>query len=139
MLRPVLDADTLSELVNRRDAAVLARFSEAVADGGPVAVAAPALYEVAFGLERRGTAAKLRRLRNLRTLFEVLPFDELAAVTAGELAAALERAGTPIGEIDPQVAAVALTTNRPLVTGNTRHFEYVRRLRPHLTLIDWRA
>ena len=139
MLGPVLDADTLSEIVNRRDAAVLARFSAAFADGGPVAVAAPALYEVAFGLERRGPAAKVRRLTNLRTLFRVLPFDELAAVTAGTLAAGLERAGTPIGKLDPQIAAIALTTNRPLVTGNTRHFEYVRRLRPDLTLIDWRA
>jgi tRNA(fMet)-specific endonuclease VapC len=39
---------------------------------------------------------------------EVVPFDAEDAVTAGDLRAELERAGTPIGSYDLLIAAQAL-------------------------------
>jgi tRNA(fMet)-specific endonuclease VapC len=38
----------------------------------------------------------------------------------------LKRQGTPIGEMDTQIAAHALTEKLILVTHNTRHFEKCR-------------
>ena len=135
----VLDADMLSEVLNRQDTTVLSRFGLAVADEGAVGVAAPALYEVLYGLHRRRAAEKLRRLHNLGPHLTVLPFDADAAELAARFAAELDGAGDTIGRLDPQIAAVAVVNRRTLVTGNTRHFERVRSLDPRLTLANWRT
>ena len=139
MTEILLDADMLSEVVNRHDGLVVQRFWDRVVADGRVPVAAPALYEVIFGLHRVRAAPKLRRLRNLRPYLDVRPFGEDAADHAGPLAAGLERTGLSIGKIDPQIAAIALAEGRTLVTGNTRHFERVRTINPTLALENWRA
>ena len=48
---------------------------------------------------------------------------------------ALKRQGTPIGELNTQIAAHALAEQLILLTHNTRHFEKV----PKLKLEDWMA
>ena len=62
-----------------------------------------------------------------------LPFEDAAADTYGRIRAALERAGTPIGPYDLQIAAIALTHGCMLVTHNTREFGRI----PGLALDDW--
>jgi tRNA(fMet)-specific endonuclease VapC len=63
----------------------------------------------------------------------VLPFDREAAEEYGRLRAHLEAQGTPIGEADTQIAAIALANDLTVVTGNVRHFERV----PGLTVENW--
>ena len=65
--------------------------------------------------------------------FVSLPFDDSAAAVYGGLRAELERAGTPIGPLDMQIAAIALSNNLILVTHNTREFSRV----PGLIIEDW--
>lgn len=65
--------------------------------------------------------------------FQVLPFDADAAWRYGELRAYLERRGTPIGDADTRIAAVALTRNLTVITGNVRHFGRV----PGLAVENW--
>ena len=60
---------------------------------------------------------------------EVLPFEEKAAVHYGEIRAALERAGIPIGPYDLMIAGHARSQGPTLVTNNTREFERVDGLR----------
>jgi tRNA(fMet)-specific endonuclease VapC len=55
----------------------------------------------------------------------VLAFDSSAARHYGELRADLERAGTPIGDADMRIAAIARARGLTVVTNNTRHFERV--------------
>jgi tRNA(fMet)-specific endonuclease VapC len=55
----------------------------------------------------------------------VLPFDSPAARHYGELRAELEHAGTPIGDADMRIAAIARANDLTVVTNNTRHFERV--------------
>jgi tRNA(fMet)-specific endonuclease VapC len=57
--------------------------------------------------------------------FTVAPFGGAEAARYGELSAALERSGTPIGELDTQMAAHALTLGVTLVTNNHRHFNQI--------------
>ena len=64
-----------------------------------------------------------------------LPWTAAAADRYGEIQAHLRRQGTPIGELDTQIAAHALAEDLILVTHNTRHFEKV----PGLKLEDWVA
>ena len=54
---------------------------------------------------------------------EVLPFDESAANTFGELAANRQKAGFNAAVMDLMIAAIALTHNAKLATRNTRDFE----------------
>jgi tRNA(fMet)-specific endonuclease VapC len=59
--------------------------------------------------------------------------SQAEAARYGELYAALERKGTPIGELDTQIAAHALALGVALVTNNERHFRQV----DGLQLEDW--
>ncbi len=61
--------------------------------------------------------------------------DPQAAYRYGTPKDAHRRAGTPIGELDTQIAAHALAEGLVLVTHNTRHFKQV----PGLTLEHWMA
>jgi tRNA(fMet)-specific endonuclease VapC len=63
----------------------------------------------------------------------ILPFDRAAGQSYGKIRAELERAGTPIGEPDTRIAAIALTHGLTLVTGNGRHFSRV----PGLKIENW--
>ena len=44
---------------------------------------------------------------------------------AAEINAALRRAGRPIGDADPLIAACAINRDMVLATGNTRHYQFV--------------
>jgi tRNA(fMet)-specific endonuclease VapC len=63
----------------------------------------------------------------------VLPFDTEAARCCGQLKDGLRRAGTPLPELDLQIASIALCRVWPLATHNQRHFIRV----PGLKLVDW--
>ncbi len=63
----------------------------------------------------------------------ILPFDVLAARVYGEVRAHLERRGTPIGDADVRIAAIALARDLTVVTGNVGHFERV----PGLRVENW--
>lgn len=60
-------------------------------------------------------------------------FDDGTAAIYGMLRDQLERAGTPIGPFDFQIAAIALQHECTLVTNNTREFSRVQGLR----IEDW--
>ena len=64
-----------------------------------------------------------------------MPFDAAAVWSYGDLRAALERRGTPIGSLDAMIAAHALSQQALLVTNNTREFAKV----PGLQLDNWVA
>lgn len=61
------------------------------------------------------------------------PFDDTAAVVAGQLRADLARRGTPIGLHDLQIAAIAMANGLTLVTHNTSEFGRIANLK----LEDW--
>ena len=45
----------------------------------------------------------------------------------------MERSGTPIGDADLRIAAIALSHHLKVVTGNERHFQRV----PELEIENW--
>jgi tRNA(fMet)-specific endonuclease VapC len=71
----------------------------------------------------------------LLEIVTVLPFDTRAARRHGELKDILRRAGTPLADLDLQIASIALSHGLPLVTHNTAHFNRI----PGLVLVDWLA
>jgi tRNA(fMet)-specific endonuclease VapC len=79
--------------------------------------------------------ANLALLEDLFQHFNSVPFDGRAAREFGHIRAALQRAGTPIGPYDLQIAAIALAHRFTLVTHNIDEFKRVRGLRYE----DWEA
>lgn len=62
-----------------------------------------------------------------------LPFDTNAANLAGKIRANLEQQGTPIGQNDVKIAAIAIVNRCTLITHNTREFCRIEQL----AIEDW--
>jgi tRNA(fMet)-specific endonuclease VapC len=68
--------------------------------------------------------ANLRNVRHFLAPLVNLPFDSQAATAYGQIRAALEQQGTPVGGNDIMIAAVARVNDLVILTDNLR--EYAR-------------
>jgi tRNA(fMet)-specific endonuclease VapC len=98
-----------------------------------ICISAITVAELRYGAEKRHSKKLHSLIDRFLAPFTVAPFGEPEAARYGELYATLERKGTPIGELDTQIAAHALTLGVTLVTNNGRHFRQVAGLQ----LEDW--
>ena len=97
-------------------------------------VTAVSVGELVHGVHRSVRRDEnLARLSVLLAALVILPYDEGAAHQFGRIKAGLERDGIAIGDLDLQIAGIALARGVPLVTHNRRHFERV----PDLIIEDW--
>ncbi len=65
-----------------------------------VCISAVTLAELSFGASRRRSDKLHASIKALTTGVQVVPFDRIAAQRFGLLGAALDDAGTPIGQLD---------------------------------------
>jgi tRNA(fMet)-specific endonuclease VapC len=98
-----------------------------------ICISAITVAELRYGAEKRQSKKLHSLIDRFLAPFTVAPFGEEEATRYGELYAVLERKGTPIGELDTQIAAHALALGVTLVTNNDRHFSQVAGLQ----LEDW--
>lgn len=84
-------------------------------------------------IRSRQKESNVARVEVLLSALVVLPFDEAAGRRFGVLKAELEARGEPLGDMDLQIASIAVENRLPLLTNNTRHFERVSGLR----LMNW--
>lgn len=138
MDRAILDTDILSELMRGRNAQVTAHAATYREQFGRFTISTLSILEVVKGLVKAGREAKISSFLKFAGSHEVLTLDVDAAEIAGRHYAGLESQGTPIGRIDPMIAAIALRHDLGLVTGNTSHYQRVRDLGFELVLADWR-
>ena len=85
--------------------------------------------ELAYGVEKSGSARSKLALEKFLAPLEVLPLDETALWHYARLRSELESRGQTIGALDTQIAAHALNLGCVLVTNNGREFERVKGLR----------
>jgi tRNA(fMet)-specific endonuclease VapC len=130
-----LDTNIVIGIVNGRNSSLRHRLGEQLRAGMPVALPTIALFEMRYGF-----AKSLRRDQNEHLLerflglgIHILSFDAEDAAHAGDIRAALEKSGTPIGPYDCLIAAQARRRGATLVTANSREFARV----PGLLLTDW--
>ena len=81
-------------------------------------------------------AGNLGRLDVLLAALTILAYDEWSARLFWQLKAQLEQAGETLGDLDLQIASIALDHNAALVTHNQKHFSRLANL-AGLTLEDW--
>ncbi len=131
----LLDTDTLSNLAKRTPSTALVAKLASVPPEDQF-TSSITLGELIYGAHRLRTHTSLflDRLENaLLPNLPVLPFDSAAARRYGEVRAELERRGTPLGEADLRIGAIALSRGLTVVTGNIRHFQRI----PDLPVENW--
>jgi tRNA(fMet)-specific endonuclease VapC len=123
----LFDTDILSNLLRRAPSPSLLRRMALtpVDDQATSSITLGELYYGARRLADGGDSLVGRIETMLLPNLAVLAFDSSAARHYGELRADLERAGTPIGDADMRIAAIARARGLTVVTNNTRHFERV--------------
>jgi predicted nucleic acid-binding protein len=57
--------------------------------------------------------------------FTILEFDARCAEVFGPIVGTLQEQGTPIGDMDALIGAVALQAGHPLITRNADHFQCI--------------
>ena len=125
----VLDTNVMSALMRTNpEAVVVGWLDRQPADS--VWLTSITVFEVRFGL---ALLPKGRRRNNLERAFDrvltedlssrVVHFDEVAAVTAAQLAAERQRAGRIVDLRDTLIAGIAQARRATIATRNTRHFE----------------
>jgi len=131
-MRFMLDTDSCIALIKRKPAKMLDKLTSHAP--GDIGLSTVTLTELRYGV-----AKSAQKETNASALDEFLlplgiaDFDETAADAYGEVRAALEKAGTPIGPLDTQIGAHAFSLGAVLVTHNTREFRRV----PGLAVEDW--
>ena len=131
----LLDTDILSNLTKRTPStALVAKLASVPREDQFTSTIT--LGEMVYGAYRLRTHTRLLLERLDKTLLPnlpVLPFDVAAARIYGEVRAELERRGTPLGEADLRIGAIALCRGLTVVTGNVRHFQRI----PELSVENW--
>ncbi len=129
----LLDTNIISYFIRDYQAALVARVVEALTSQ-TAAISVMTQAELRFGQAGMVAADKRRLAIDLvLTQVSVLPWTASAADMYGALKWRNKCQGTPLGDIDTQIAAHAMAEKLILVTHNTRHFEQV----PGLKLEDW--
>jgi predicted nucleic acid-binding protein len=125
----VLDTNVLSALMRTNpEIVVVAWLDRQPADS--VWLTSITVFEARFGL---ALLPKGRRRSGLERAFErvltddlsnrILALDEMAAVTAAQLAADRQRSGRPVDLRDTLIAGIAQSRRATIATRNARHFE----------------
>ena len=130
-MKYLLDTNICIYIINERPKRVLERFRSLAASD--VGISSVTVAELAFGVAKSGSIRNRAALQTFLVPLDVASFDLAAALAYGDLRADLERRGQPIGPLDLQIAAHALSLNAILVTNNEREFRKVA----GLTVENW--
>lgn len=121
----IVDTSVLVDLL-RGNAAARERVRELEDAGRLLWVPMPAVFELYEGIARADRPEPERaRVRALLDDYTVRVFETEHARRAGELSGRLVRRGQMLDPIDVQIAGVALTEGRPVLTRDVGHFERV--------------
>ena len=131
MLKYLLDTNIVIYVIKQRPLQALAVFNQ---QQGHMAVSAITLAELVHGAEKSSDVARNTIVvEDFVSRLTVLPYDDKVAWHYGNIRAALEKLGQPIGINDLHLAAHARSNGLTLVTNNQREFERV----PGLLLENW--
>jgi len=131
-MRFMLDTDSCITLIKGKPGSILRRLTSL--SPGEAGISAITLAELRYGVAKSAQKEKNGpALDEFLLPLEVADFDEPAADAYGVVRAALEKAGTPIGSLDTQIGAHALSLGAILVTHNSREFRRI----PGLAVEDW--
>jgi tRNA(fMet)-specific endonuclease VapC len=129
--RYLLDTNIASYVIKGNIPAVRRRIVQVPM--AQLAISAVTEGELRYGAARRPEAARLHTIVDEFLLrMTILPWDSQAAQYYGQIRAALEREGQPMGNLDTMIGAHALALGAVLVT-NDQAFTRIK----ELNVEDW--
>lgn len=102
---------------------------------GTIAISSISLGELALGAHLSEKETERFRVARLIQDFVRVPFSEKEAWSYGEIRGNLHKKGTPIGQLDMLIGAVAKANDWILVTHNQKEFSRIQGLQ----LEDWQS
>jgi tRNA(fMet)-specific endonuclease VapC len=131
----LLDTNIVSMLIDGRSTKARIRFEQVLQRGHAVTLSSIVMHELRYGASHSAKPALNHvQLDNFANgLVSRAPFDDDDAREAGDIRAALKKAGTPIGPYDVLIAGQARRRELTLVTANVREFKRV----PKLKVENW--
>ncbi len=131
-LRYMLDTTVISDIIRDPQGATARQIG--VVGERRLCLSAIVASEARFGARKRGSRRLTAQVDAVLGRLPIIPYDDAAARSYGDVRHDLEQRGLPIGATDLFIAAHAVSQSMILVTSNTREFERVRGLRVE----DWR-
>jgi len=125
----LLDTNAAIAIINENPPSVRKRLRKALKKHD-VLISSISVYELWYGVARSSSVQKnTERLGAFMSGAVIsVAFEDEDAQAAGEIRAALEAAGSPIGPYDTLIAGQALRIGATLVTANIREFKRVKDL-----------
>ncbi len=136
--KALLDTDILSEIYKGVDQIVAGNAQKYIQQYRQLCFTSVTVHEVLYGYHAKGAAKRAENFLRVVALHEEITPTAQDFRLAAEIRGALQRAGTPIGSLDPLIAACAIERGLPLVTGNTRHHGFIQNAGFSLQLLNWR-
>jgi len=123
----LLDTNAVVALLRNKPSSIRERYRQVQASGDYLALSSVVLFELWYGVAKSSRVQEnTERLRVLLSGdLDLLDFDDEDARTAGQVRAALEKDGHPIGAYDLLIAGQALRRGLTVVTANTSEFSRV--------------
>jgi predicted nucleic acid-binding protein len=128
---PLADTSFIVDLI-RRDRGALQRYSGFEKQKISLSTSAITAMELFKGAYVSGNTTSLVKVRTILELFTILPVDETIYEAFGRISTVLFVTGSPIGDFDEVIAAIALCNDGEIITRD-RHFEKI----PHLRVIGY--
>jgi len=123
----MLDTNICIAIIKGKSPKALRRFERL--STGDVGISTITLAELRYGIAKSQNIERNRQaLEEFLLPLEVSDFDESAASAYGTVRADLENSGRPIGPLDTQIGAHALSLNSVLVTNNAAEFRRIKGL-----------
>ena len=99
-----------------------------------ILISAVTVGELEYGAAKSRWGTRTRQILGaFLASFQILSFDEDAAIAFGRIRSELEASGTMIGLLDAMIGAQGLAGGHTVVTHNTREFLRI----PGIRLEDW--
>jgi tRNA(fMet)-specific endonuclease VapC len=127
-MKYLLDTDICIYIIKKKPEQVLRKLTKLAST--EIAISTVTLSELIYGAEKSQHRQKnIEALSGFLVPIDVLPWDESAAQSTGEVRAQLEKSGKVNGPYDLQIAGQAISLNLILVTNNEKEFSRVKGLR----------
>jgi tRNA(fMet)-specific endonuclease VapC len=124
----LLDTNICIYIIKKKPIKVFEKFKEL--NIGDLKISSITYAELYFGAYNSQQVEKnLQTIKNFLLPFEVIDFDKKAAIEYAKIKANLRKKGQVIGELDMQIAGVALSNNLILVTNNEKEFNRINSLK----------
>ena len=128
MIKYLIDTNICIYIMNKRPIGIIHKFKQF--EVGEIGVSTITVSELQYGVVKsKNRKLNKQRVEDFLSPLEIIPYDEIAANTYGDIRNKLEKRGESIGPLDMLIAAHALSRNLVLITNNEKEFKRVKNLK----------